>query len=495
MPAATLILPHQLFSDHPALQKARPVYLLEEQLFFRDFNYPARFHKKKLLLHVASMRHYANGLENKGYDVRYIQHDPGPGMDNLFERLKKDGITKLVLADPVDYMVDKRLQRLCTTNKVALQYVDSPGFLCSSRAVEDYFKDRKTFRQTEFYRELRREHGMLMDGGKPQGGKWTFDTENRRKLPQDIAIPGLPEVPRRQLVDEEAGAIDTQYADHPGSTEDFIYPVTREDALVWLDDFLENRLRLFGEYQDAMAHDGLLLFHSLLSPSLNSGLLTPQEILDRTVEFAADGRRRIPLNSLEGFVRQILGWREFMRGMYAARGVGLRNGNFWGHDRPMPQAFYDGTTGIEPVDTVIHRVLETGYCHHIERLMVLGNFMLLCGIDPTAVYTWFMELFIDAYDWVMVPNVYGMSQFADGGIMTTKPYISSSNYILKMSNFSKGNWCATWDGLYWRFIHEHRAFFEGNPRMRVMTSHLKRMGARGLKEHLKTAESFLEEVF
>ena len=227
----------------------------------------------------------------------------------------------------------------------------------------------------------------------------------------------------------------------------------------------------------------------MLTPALNIGLLSSQQIINAAMERADD----VPLNSLEGFVRQIIGWREYMRGVYRIHGRQQRNGNFWQHTQPMPGSFYDGTTGIEPVDTVIHRVLKHAYCHHIERLMILGNFMLLCEIDPNAIYQWFMELYIDAYDWVMLPNVYGMSQHADGGLITTKPYISGSSYVLKMSRFRKGNWCPIWDALYWRFIHKHQEFFAANPRMSVMTAQCRKMGTK-LDAHLKTAETFLEPL-
>jgi deoxyribodipyrimidine photolyase-related protein len=222
---------------------------------------------------------------------------------------------------------------------------------------------------------------------------------------------------------------------------------------------------------------------------LNIGLLSPQDIIDRAMAYAD----RVPLNSLEGFVRQVIGWREFVRAIYRTRGVQQRTTNYWNHERKIPSSFYDGSTGIEPVDVVIRRVLELGYCHHIERLMILGNFMLLCDFDPDEVYRWFMELFIDAYDWVMVPNVYGMSQHADGGLMTTKPYISGSSYVLRMSSFKKGPWCEIWDALYWRFMNKHRSFFAGNARMGVMVSQLDKMGSK-LDKHLAVAEKFLKEL-
>jgi deoxyribodipyrimidine photolyase-related protein len=203
---------------------------------------------------------------------------------------------------------------------------------------------------------------------------------------------------------------------------------------------------------------------------------------------------KVPLNALEGFIRQVIGWREFVRFVYRERGVKQRTGNFFGHTRNIPHSFYTGTTGIQPVDDAIRRTLDTGYTHHIERLMVLGNFMVLCEFEPDEVYRWFMELYIDAYDWVMVPNVYGMSQFADGGLMSTKPYISGSNYLLKMSDYKKGDWCEIWDALYWRFIHKHRAFFLRNPRMSMMVRQVEKMEPVRFDHLMKTAEDFLFQL-
>jgi deoxyribodipyrimidine photolyase-related protein len=227
----------------------------------------------------------------------------------------------------------------------------------------------------------------------------------------------------------------------------------------------------------------------VLTPMLNIGLLTPQQIVDVVLRKCEE----VSLNSLEGFLRQVIGWREFVRLVYLAAGSRQRTQNFWGLSRKVPNSFYDGTTGIVPFDQSIQRVLKHAYCHHIERLMVLGTFMLLCDIAPNAVYQWFMEMFIDAYDWVMVPNVYGMSQHADGGLMTTKPYISGSNYICKMSDYRKGPWAEIWDSLYWRFIDRERGFFSENPRMRVMVGQLDRMGKK-LNHHRAVSERFLEMI-
>jgi deoxyribodipyrimidine photolyase-related protein len=256
---------------------------------------------------------------------------------------------------------------------------------------------------------------------------------------------------------------------------DFRYPIDRKEARQWLNDFLETRFDEFGEFEDAIVRGELVLHHSVLTPMLNIGLLTPQEVVREALDYGA--RHDVPLNSLEGFIRQVMGWREYIRVVYEWRGREERTRNFWGFERPIPESLWKGTTGIDPVDDTIRKVRETGYCHHIERLMVMGNFMLLNEYHPDEVYRWFMELFIDAYDWVMVPNVYGMSQFADGGLMATKPYISGSNYLMKMSNHSKGPWQERWDALFWRFMHTNRDFFLRNPRLGMLVRTFDKMPA------------------
>ncbi len=255
---------------------------------------------------------------------------------------------------------------------------------------------------------------------------------------------------------------------------------------------MQTRLQDFGAYEDAIVREESVLHHSLLSPLINVGLIRPDDVLHQALKHAQSFD--IPINSLEGFVRQLIGWREFIRGMYEVKGGESRRRNYWGFHRRMPAAFYSATTGVEPVDNTIRKVMNTGYCHHIERLMVLGNFMLLCEIDPDEVYRWFMELFIDAYDWVMVPNVYGMSQFADGGLFATKPYISGSNYLVKMSDYPRGEWQATWDGLFWRFMHVHRDFFLQNPRLAMLLRTFDRMDPDKRSGHLATAENFLKSL-
>ncbi|MEZ4782428.1 MAG: FAD-binding domain-containing protein, partial [Flavobacteriaceae bacterium] len=260
----------------------------------------------------------------------------------------------------------------------------------------------------------------------------------------------------------------------------------------WFHQFLEFRFHEFGVYEDAIVKSNHILNHSLLSPLINTGLLNPNDVIQKAIDYAK--AHEVPINSVEGFVRQIVGWREFIRGVYEVKGTEERTKNFWNFTRTLPKSFYNGTTGIEPVDTTIKNILKTGYVHHIERLMILGNFMVLCEIHPDDVYKWFMELFIDAYDWVMVPNVYGMSLYADGGLMSTKPYISSSNYIMKMSNYKKGSWQDIWDGLFWMFMDKHRDFFITNPRLKMLISNFDTMDKAQQELHFKNATSFLQTL-
>ncbi len=483
---AALIYPHQLFTDQPALRGADVCVLVEEPLLLTQY----RFHRQKLILHRASLQHYADGLRRQKRQVRYVACGELNSTGDVAGVLMQLGVTHVQFVDPCDDWLEQRLTASLTAARLEFSVLDDPHFLTPWPVFEEYAAGRKRLFFTDFYVRQRKRLGLLLDDcGRPLGGKWSYDPENRRKLPRDAAIPPVAWPASNAAVRQAQDYVQTQFPQASGAGDTFRYPVTADQARAALDDFLDNRFAQFGEYEDAIHAEQAFLFHSVLTPALNIGLISPREVLDAALARAD----RVPLNSLEGFVRQISGWREYLRGVYRLYGRRQRTRNFWNHRRPMPAALYDGTTGVEPVDTVIRRVLRYAYCHHIERLMILGNFMLLCEIDPAAIYQWFMELFIDAYDWVMVPNVFGMSQHADGGLITTKPYLSGSSYILKMSNFRKGPWCAIWDALYWRFVDRHRDFFAANPRLSVMVAQCERMGSR-LDEHRRTAEQFLARL-
>ncbi len=489
----TLVLPNQLFDQHPAIKKGGKILLLEDSLFFGDAKHPALFHKQKLMFHRASMKAYAQKLTKQGHDVIYKDYIRDAGIAEVLMGCGLDAGDVLHYVDPVDDVLERRLRRYAGRSGVVLKVHESPMFLTGDTWNEEFFGRSKQRFMSRYYKAQRLRLGVLVEAdGQPLGGKWSFDEENRKPWPRGRPLPAEPEPVTSGAIDEARRYVEERFPENPGTTEPFWYETTRTGALRWLEQFLEERLREFGPFEDALCAHGVVLNHSVLTPYLNSGLLTPREVLDRAIE--AGSNEEVPLNSLEGFVRQVIGWREFMRAMYRLHGVAQRNGNFWKCERRMPRAFYEGSTGIPPLDASLRKVREYAYCHHIERLMVLGNFMLLCRIHPDEVYRWFMEMFIDAYDWVMVPNVYGMSQFADGGIFSTKPYISGSNYLRKMGDYPAGPWCNVWDGLFWTFIDDHQDFFRAHPRLGMMTRQLDRMGATKLATHRKNADDFLASL-
>ncbi len=489
MKSVGLIFPHQLFESSPLLDKVKQLYLIEEYLFFKQ--YP--FHKQKIAFHRASMKNYASFLESKGCEVEYIEAITDiSDIRRLVPELNRLGIEHLYYIDPVDNWLSSRIEEASIENDLKTTVLQSPMFLNTEDQLGHFFrKDKKKYYQTTFYKEQRKRLKILLENdGKPKGGKWTYDTENRKKYPANKIPPPITFPDSDEYYQEAKTYVKDHFSHHLGYvTEQPLYPTNFNDTKEWLIKFLEERFMEFGNYEDAIVANQSILNHSVLTPMLNVGLILPEYILKSSLVFADDND--IPLNSTEGFIRQIIGWREFIRGIYQIRGSDQRTLNYWRFTKKIPPSFYNGTTGIDPVDQTITKILETGYCHHIERLMVLGNFMLLCEFDPNEVYRWFMELFIDAYDWVMVPNVYGMSQFSDGGLMATKPYISSSNYLMKMSNYKKGKWQDTWDGLFWKFMDKHRVFFQSNPRLNMLLHTLDKMTKEKKDGHWKNAEAFL----
>ncbi|MBV7267713.1 cryptochrome/photolyase family protein [Winogradskyella luteola] len=484
-----LLFPHQLFKDSPILNIDADIYLVEEFLFFKHY----KFHKQKIAFHRASMKAYANYLKNKGKTVNYIEATSELcDVRQLIPNLIDNGVRKLYVIDPTDNWLQKHINAVSKT--IEIEWYNNPLFINSKENLSTFFKpSKKKFFQTSFYKDQRKKRNILMVSDKPEGGKWTYDSDNRKKYPKNKIPPNIQFPDKTKYHKEAEDYVHSNFSDHYGKLTEFaIYPIDFKSSENWLQQFFEQRFDEFGAYEDAIVKEAHFLNHSILSPLINIGLLNPLEVIEKAIDYRKSND--VPINSIEGFVRQILGWREFIRGVYEAKGTEERTRNFWDFNRKIPTSFYDGTTGIKPVDDVIKKVLKTGYAHHIERLMILGNFMVLCEFDPDEVYKWFMELFIDAYDWVMVPNVYGMSLYADGGLMSTKPYISSSNYIMKMSNYSKGDWQDTWDGLFWAFMDKHRDFFSGNPRLGMLLGNLDKMKKETLKNHFNNAEQFLNEL-
>ncbi len=486
---AALIFPHQLFEENPIMKPEIKVYLVEEYLLFNQY----RFHKQKIAFHRASMKAYQQFLEHKGYQVVYIESNQTQSdIRKLIETLREK---VLYVMDPVDNYLGRRLQQQCQQHSKSLHIHHNPSFINTRDELAKFFKPNlKKYFQTKFYIQQRKTLNILVNqDGEPEGGKWTFDAENRKRYPSKKTPPEIHYPATDQHYQEAVKYVEQYFPSNPGQISlTARYPYTFVQARNWLNQFLQERFSLFGNYEDALVAEHSILHHSVLSPLLNTGLLTPQYVVNEILNFAE--LEDIALNNTEGIIRQIIGWREFIRGIYEVKGSEERTKNFWGFKRKIPASFYSGSTGIDPVDITIKKLLKTGYNHHIERLMVLGNFMMLCEFDPDEVYRWFMELYIDAYDWVMVPNVYGMSQFADGGVMSTKPYISGSNYLMKMGDFNKGSWQATWDGLFWRFMYRHRDFFLGNPRMRMLVYTFDKMDEGKKQRHLQNAEDYLSTL-
>ena len=486
----SLVFPNQLFEESVIHDLKLDTYLIEENLFFRHFN----FHKQKLLFHRSSMMHYKNFLKYLEINVNYIESSEEISDVRKFILSLENDVDKIHLINPVDNYLERRIKSSCKKKGIQIVLYNNPSFINNEKLTRKFFReDKKKFFHMNFYKEQRIDLGILIDNSNPVGGKWSYDDMNRMRFPKEKKPPKIS-YPEENIIYKEAKAyVKKEFENNVGEIHDHIvYPFDFKSAKKWFNDFLKNRFYDFGPYEDAVVKDERVLNHSLLSPLINSGLLNPKFIINESIRFYK--KHNIPLNSCEGFIRQIIGWREFIRGVYEIKGSYERTHNFWNFSRKIPKSFYNGTTGIEPVDDSIKKVIKSAYSHHIERLMVIGNFMLLCEFDPDEVYRWFMELYIDAYDWVMVPNVYGMSQFADGGLMSTKPYISGSSYILKMSDYKKGEWCEVWDGLFWNFMNKQRDFFIKNPRMRMLISSFDKMNESKRNIHLKNAESFLKKL-
>lgn len=487
-----ILLGNMLFPDHARLpMDSMPVFMAEDQGLCTHFKY----HKHKLILVLAAMRHYRDTLRDQGIKVEYseltLKHQASYE-DKLAAAVEETGAEKIETYVIEDHFFRDRIEKFCQAHQLKLIFHDSPLFLTTENQFQAYQSRHKRLFMADFYKLQRQRLDILVgQDGKPSGGKWSFDEQNRRALPDKLKVPKLPVAKPTRHTQAVGKLVDQLFPNHPGQSQDFWLPVTREAALDWLQAFIRDRFSQFGPYEDALSIQEPFIFHSVLSPLMNLGLLTPEEVVKVALDSVANNN--IPLNSLEGYIRQIIGWREYIRGVYHAIGPQQAKQNIFGHKRQLTKAWYEGTTGLPPVDLVIQCVQQRGWVHHIERLMVMSNVMLLAEIHPDQVYQWFMELFVDAYDWVMVPNVYGMGQFADGGLMMTKPYISGSSYLLKMGNFQKGDWCNTWDGLYWRFVDKKRDHLSKLPRMNMMVSTFDRMNQNRKSKILAAAEKFIQE--
>lgn len=486
--------------------------VLGNQLFKLDKNYKDKIifmaeswdlctyekhHKNKIVLFLSAMRHFKEEHEKKGFKFAYYELEKDRTFETcLLDFIKKQKIKDFSILEIADKPFEKKIEKMFKQNKLDLTLLPNPMFLNSKKDFKDYLsKQKKPFMKT-FYEQQRKQLGVLIDKDqKPEGGKWSYDSENRKKLPKNISSFNHYKVKNSPVVEKVITLVNSNFKNHPGTTEHFNFPVTRKGYEKVFDFFLHEKLQNFGDYQDAISNKDPFLYHSLISPGLNMGLLDPKDIVIKTEKWYEDGRTQSPLASVEGFLRQVIGWREFVKGIYDNFSDKQESTNFFNHKRKMKACWYDGTTGLPPLDDAIKKSLNHGYAHHIDRLMILSNVMLLSELDPKQVHKWFMEMFIDSSEWVMGPNVYGMGQFSDGGVFATKPYVSGSNYILKMtSDYKKGDWCDIWDGLYWRFIDKNKDFYKTNARMPFAVSTLEKMKSEKKERIFKCANDFIKST-
>ncbi len=490
-----LIFPNQLFKINKQFTGVKNIALIQDSLFFGcDTQWKQKFHCQKILLHKASMDAYEEDLKSKGLNVIYIKHKRNTRTEDNLNHLTEQGFNYFITYEAFDWSLEKRIKDFSLKNKATLEILKNEMFLTVKDIEEEMINQKRIYGMQKFYKKQRKSLNILIEkDGSPTGGEWSFDKVNRKKLPALIKVPIIPTIKENKFINIAKKEVSSNYSDYFGSIEKFNYPMSHKEAEKWLDSFLIERFNLFGDYEDAINSNHRILWHSVLSPLINIGLLTPRQIIEKAFGFYKSDN--IGINSFEGFIRQIIGWREFILIIYKRNNFELRNGNFWGfEDKPIPSSFYTGETGIKPLDDSIKNILETGYAHHIERLMIIGNFMLLCRFHPNQVYKWFMELFIDSYDWVMVPNVYGMSQFSNGGLFTTKPYISGSNYIRKMSNYKFDDWCLTWDSLFWTFIDDYKDKFKNQYRLSMILRNLEKMDINKKMAHRDNAHEFINTL-
>lgn len=462
------IFPIHLFKDIDDIIETgeNEVLLIEEPIYFLDWERKLKFNKKKLLFHRATMKIYYEFLKNHSLikknriKVSYLEWNKINTKIKWQSELKS--YKKIICYDPVDHLLESRLESLFSVEKNELIYLETPLFLTPIDDLNEFMKfqkDKKVkrpFNQTSFYSWQRKRLNLLLtSNGKPIGGRLTYDVFNRSSLPNNISIPPLPSFPKNKYIQDGIKYVEKWWPNNYGDYDNFIYPINFEECYEWFNNFLKKRFFKFGEYQDAISErEDPILFHSGISALLNVGLLEPVWIVEKVLDYWK--KEKVNIESVEGFLRQIVGWREFSRLVYIFGYEEMVSGNYFKAEEEIDKRWYDGSFGILPLDLTIRKAFKTGYLHHIERLMIMSNFMCLWGLKPIDGYKWFMEFAIDSYDWVMVYNVYSMGLYADGGMTTSKVYISSSNYIIKMSDFKKGEWSEKWDALYWNFIGKHQ---------------------------------------
>jgi len=465
-----------------------------------------RHHKKKIAFIFSAMRHFADLLRRFGWTVDYVELT-APGNSHSFtgevERaIARHRCTRLLVTEPGEWRVRQAMDSWQVRLGLPVEILEDDRFVCTHAEFEKWAIGRKRLRMEYFYREMRRKTGLLMDGDSPVGGRWNFDSENRKPAADDLFIPSPHFVQPDEVTREMMDLVGRAFPDHFGDLEPFRFAVTAEKAEAALEHFIRETLPSFGDYQDAMLRGQHFLYHSFLSAYINAGLLDPLDVCRRVEQAYFDGTA--PLNAVEGFIRQIIGWREFVRGIYWLKMPDYADSNFFDTHRALPDFYWTGETDMDCLREAILQTKQEAYAHHIQRLMVTGNFAMLAGVDPQKIHEWYLVVYADAYEWVELPNTLGMSQFADGGLLGSKPYAASGNYINKMSNYCSacrydvkqktGPEACPFNALYWDFLDRNGAVLRGNPRLGQIYRVWDRMKVETQELYRASAARFLETL-
>ncbi|OWU84164.1 deoxyribodipyrimidine photolyase [Oceanicola sp. 22II-s10i] len=497
-----LILGDQLSPDMACLRdadRARDTVVMAE---VRSEATYAPHHPKKIALIFSAMRHFAEELRGDGWTVAYTRYDDpenaGSIPGELLRRADETGATEVIATEPGEW----RLIEAMRDCPLEVKLLPDDRFVCSRKDFEAWAEGRKELRMEWFYREMRRRTGYLMKGDDPAGGKWNYDKLNRKPAARDLLRSAPMSFTPDDITEEVLALVQREFPDNFGSLRPFDFAVTRGDARRALSHFVRRLLPEFGPYQDAMLTGEPYLNHALISPYLNVGLLSPQEVCDAVQ--AAWEAGEVPIQSAEGFIRQIIGWREFVRGVYFLEGPDYPHRNALNHQRKLPPLYWGAETRMACLREVVAQTRDNAYAHHIQRLMVTGNFALIAGIDPAEVHEWYLSVYADAFEWVEAPNTVGMSQFADGGVVGSKPYASSANYIDRMSDYctgcdyfaekKTGKGACPFNLLYWHFLNRHRDRFEKNHRMGAIYASWDRMDEARRETILEEADDFLTRM-
>lgn len=462
-----------------------------------------KHHKKKIAFVFSAMRHFADELSESGINTIYVKYMDDDNQGSLLKQvqhtLQKRRFSKVVIAHPGEHRLLTEVLSWQDTLGVDVEISDDNRFMSTKSYFADWANGRKQYRMEFFYRELRKQNNVLMDDKQPVGGKWNYDAENRQSFGKSPLIPNPTQFSQDAITKDVISLVDEHFSSHFGDLSPFTFAVTREGALKVLDEFIRERLHDFGQYQDAMLQGNPWLFHSHIGLYLNTGLLMPQEVINAAQEAYLQGR--VPINSAEGFIRQILGWREYVRGFYWYFMPDLKHSNYLEATRDLPDLYWSSKTRMNCLSQCVSDTKEHAYAHHIQRLMVLGNFALLTGIEPKQINEWYLLVYADAYEWVELPNVSSMVLFADGGQLASKPYAASGSYINKMSNYCRhceysvkektGPQACPFNYLYWHFLHRHKVKFEKNPRMAMIYRTMQKIDETKFQHMLDDADTFL----